>query len=543
MLAVWVRNAANDLWGSATAPNTLVWSGYDGSTWSAPADIAGGFGTILDTTLAYDGTTGTFVFVTDADDNLDTATDQELWAATFTAGAWTPPARLTTDELTDAAPHLMYDAAGVLRLAWLKGDDIQFATGTDVAGSHVVVTPGESAGSKDFDLVTGETGRIALVWNDASATYHDVWVSYYEPAQDAWSQPRQLTFDDAAERYLCGTFDAAGDLLCLYDKTQTVYADQQVEVGGQIVTVEDVPQAGQSDLYYLRYHLGVDLAAAVEDFNLVPPNPLPGTQAMLSAMVRNLGEAPASTIEVGFYDGDPDAGGLLIGTLQTIAGPLVGGDAAPVSVEWTVPAELVAHTLFVRVDPNLLQEDRDRTNNTASFAALAPDLTISEIVVQTAGPDRLITIRAANEGVLPVADLAVALHAGAADGPVLAEFSVLELKPGAYHDLSFQWAQPPGVPGGVATVWAVIDEADAIDEVDESNNARSALVSVRLAGDLNCDGKIDAFDIDPFVLALTDPTAYAIAWPDCDHLLADVNGDGKVDAFDIDPFVEYLTGP
>jgi hypothetical protein len=63
-----------------------------------------------------------------------------------------------------------------------------------------------------------------------------------------------------------------------------------------------------------------------------------------------------------------------------------------------------------------------------------------------------------------------------------------------------------------------------------------------LPGDLNCDGGIDAFDIDPFVLALTDPAAYALAFPDCDVALADCNGDGTVDAFDIDPFVKLLAG-
>lgn len=62
-------------------------------------------------------------------------------------------------------------------------------------------------------------------------------------------------------------------------------------------------------------------------------------------------------------------------------------------------------------------------------------------------------------------------------------------------------------------------------------------------GDLNCDGAVDAFDIDPFVLALIDPAGYAAAYPNCDMMLADINGDGVVDAFDIDPFVELLTGP
>ncbi len=63
-----------------------------------------------------------------------------------------------------------------------------------------------------------------------------------------------------------------------------------------------------------------------------------------------------------------------------------------------------------------------------------------------------------------------------------------------------------------------------------------------LRGDLNCDGLVNAFDIDPFVLALTDPEAYAAAYPACDYRLADCNHDGLVNAFDIDPFVVILTG-
>ncbi len=61
-------------------------------------------------------------------------------------------------------------------------------------------------------------------------------------------------------------------------------------------------------------------------------------------------------------------------------------------------------------------------------------------------------------------------------------------------------------------------------------------------GDLNCDGAVNAFDIDPFVLALSDPAAYAALHPDCNRQLADCNGDGLVNAFDIDAFVLLLTG-
>ncbi|MGE0480862.1 MAG: hypothetical protein AB7Q17_10370 [Phycisphaerae bacterium] len=62
-------------------------------------------------------------------------------------------------------------------------------------------------------------------------------------------------------------------------------------------------------------------------------------------------------------------------------------------------------------------------------------------------------------------------------------------------------------------------------------------------GDLNCDGMVNNFDIDPFVLALTDPAAYEAAHPGCDIRGADTNDDGQINNFDIDAFVALVTGP
>ena len=59
-------------------------------------------------------------------------------------------------------------------------------------------------------------------------------------------------------------------------------------------------------------------------------------------------------------------------------------------------------------------------------------------------------------------------------------------------------------------------------------------------GDLNCDAAVDAFDIEPFVLALFDPDGYAQLHPDCEANLADLNADGNIDALDIEPFLDLL---
>jgi subtilisin family serine protease len=59
-------------------------------------------------------------------------------------------------------------------------------------------------------------------------------------------------------------------------------------------------------------------------------------------------------------------------------------------------------------------------------------------------------------------------------------------------------------------------------------------------GDLNCDDVINFVDIEPFVLALSDPDAYRRLYPDCNIMNADCNNDGRIDFADINPFVDLL---
>lgn len=86
--------------------------------------------------------------------------------------------------------------------------------------------------------------------------------------------------------------------------------------------------------------------------------------------------------------------------------------------------------------------------------------------------------------------------------------------------------------------WAIAYYAVADDQV----KAVGPTLIASMPGDLNCDGQVDFFDIDPFVLALTDPAGYAEQYPDCNPVNADCNRDGLVDFFDIDSFVALIAG-
>jgi hypothetical protein len=59
-------------------------------------------------------------------------------------------------------------------------------------------------------------------------------------------------------------------------------------------------------------------------------------------------------------------------------------------------------------------------------------------------------------------------------------------------------------------------------------------------GDTNCDGAVDFFDIDAFLLALFNPTAYQNLFCNGDLCAADTNDSGTVDFFDIDGFLNCV---
>ncbi len=53
--------------------------------------------------------------------------------------------------------------------------------------------------------------------------------------------------------------------------------------------------------------------------------------------------------------------------------------------------------------------------------------------------------------------------------------------------------------------------------------------------DMNCDGTVNAFDIEPFLELLFDPNATP-----CNFCTGDVDGNGEINAFDIEPFLVCL---
>lgn len=192
-----------------------------------------------------------------------------------------------------------------------------------------------------------------------------------------------------------------------------------------------------------------------------------------------------------------------------------------VATDYTIiAADLLAQiTPLVFVDDNSLLDDQARVR----FIHLSPNAPAVDIAV--AGTD-----------IVLFEDVSFTESGG-----------YISVPPGAY-DLEARIAgtetvalSVPGVCVAANTVYTVY----AMGLVGDMETPLQAVLSIDerafTLGDLDCDGQIHNFDIDAFVLALTNPTAYFDAYPLCDITLADVNGDGLVNNFDIDSFVDLLT--
>lgn len=115
---------------------------------------------------------------------------------------------------------------------------------------------------------------------------------------------------------------------------------------------------------------------------------------------------------------------------------------------------------------------------------------------------------------------------GRVDSDDVDPLALAVIDPAAYH------AQYPACPFGNTDV-----NHDGVTDAADLSALQALLVSPPIVpGDMNCDGRVDEGDVDPFMLALQSETAYSAAFPTCRWLNADCNQDGVVDADDLTPF-------
>jgi uncharacterized protein YkwD len=130
------------------------------------------------------------------------------------------------------------------------------------------------------------------------------------------------------------------------------------------------------------YSLSVDLQVEDVDIEFSPSSPIIGDQVTITTTVHNLGDTDAYPVEVNFFDGDPDSGGVQLGETQEISHILIQGETVQVSVQWDTQGETPDHDIYVVVDNSDLISETNEANNKA-FRSISlggapnPEITLS----------------------------------------------------------------------------------------------------------------------------------------------------------------------
>ncbi|MBU0640929.1 MAG: carboxypeptidase regulatory-like domain-containing protein [Planctomycetes bacterium] len=543
---VWVQNEAGDTIGNATNGDQLLFARWSGSNWEVPETLWSDQQGIVGLSWAPDTAgEGHVVFVVDEDGDPETRPDRELYWASTVAGVWQTPSRMTNDAVEDALPTLVAPDGEPL-CVWSSGGTLLYSVlGTwnpqPVYAAYTI--------SNEAPSLAGLTmpGGAAVAYTAQAPEGVDVVVAFYDAALDTWSLPRQLTQDEHVETSLSLAWDGA-ELTIAYLKTQTDRNEMDIEIEGEMYHLVDVPQPARTDLCLLRHGLGYDLAVAANSLTLDPANPAPEAAVTIAATIENRGDLPVSDLQVAFYDGHPSEGGTLIGTTQIIAGWLIAGDSREITVPWVVPADAMSHEIFVVVDPDLLWDDRDRSNNEVSLWSVLPDLAIenvrSEIVSSTS---MALIARVVNLGTIGTDQCDLTWRAGAQDGQLIGTTRLPQIEAGAAYEVAFiSDAGFGGTRGEYLQVYAAVDAADEMLEFDETNNTsvQSVQLPMTVAGDLDGDGDVDLDDFELFAGCMAGPGVTTFP-PECDifdFVRADGDADGDLDLRDFAAFQAQFTG-
>ncbi len=483
-MAAWIRNRDLNPTGTPDEPNRILFSQRQGDAWSEEDYVAVNLGTITYLDLAYNGAQATLVFSMDGDGDLATQGDQELYGCAFNGSQWGPYVRLTSDGVQDTRPYVRYRPDGSLLVVWYRDGKIVSAKGLALADQAVAGEVGIGSAAQDFKLMTGPDGQLGVVWQDAGAkgvAAPDPHILNYDPNQGVWSKGVRLLEDASLERGFSGAFGADGRLCLAYTK---VAVEQDTN---------GVPVFGAVDLCVLDHPVGPDPAIGAYGIALSTNAVDFGEDVQVRVTVENRGDLQVTNLAVCVYAGDPAAGGALIGETQRVA-RVLGGTSEVVTVAWTIPEALSNVVLHAVADPGLETDDRNRANNTATLAALMPDLSVEGASAMNETTHvRLLSASVMNEGAVPVAEgTQVTFRRGAPEGELLAADTLGALVFGmnGVYDAGFRWDMSgTAFTSAFEVVYITVDPTNAVGEIEERNN--TAAVQVMTSLDSDGDGLLD----------------------------------------------------
>jgi len=385
---------------SSANTDSLYFSFWDGSNWSAPEEIEGSLPYVYDSGLTINGTEGLLLYTLDMDNDLTTQDDREVYYRLYDGTAWSEAVRLSVNDVEDLAPRAV-NVNGEWFVIWHRNGNVVYKTGLGEEvknGEFLANMPV----SYRIAVMKGENPQLALIYVTAGENdTNSLAASFYDINKGVWSDIIALGKNEGYIRSFSSVFMKEGTLKVVY--TQAVVIKEVVE------DIEFFMPSDKVDLMMLSYTPFHDLNFDEENgLMLVPSIPVQGAQTKTWAVVNNNGDFTENA-KLCVYDGEPDEG-RLIGIVETQE-PIPARGAALMELNWQVGLEeRDRYKLYavIRTDEGIIEADE--SNNYLILEIVTADVAVKALKCKNiAGNDYLVQATMANTGGKILEDVTVQL--------------------------------------------------------------------------------------------------------------------------------------
>ncbi len=464
--------------------DSLYYSYFNGTNWSAARPAALNVGLVLGATVAWNGKAGHLFVALDADRDIRTDADQEIYRVTYSNGVWGALTRCTSNNVQDTRPQAVFDSSGnYLMTAWYQDGAVYSSWDTSLGYPMLVGVMPKTSSAQDFRLVTSSGADMAMVWTDSIEPpfFRNPCLFVYDRSYGHWSKPVPLLSDSALERSFSGKLTTGGSIVLAYNKVETHLNDDNIVTNVGPVTA----------LATLEYTFGRDGAIFARDIVLDSATLTPGSNVTGSATFRNVGELDMNNMWGEVYLGDPDAGGIQIARTRFDdgGGQWKAGSSNAVYFSWTVPSNGVEQSIYAKLFVG--SADRDSSNDEAFISPMRPDYEVLRFSEEKiSANERLLHLAVRNAGLIMAPTNSLVLRLDSTNGQVLATLPFGPLAMGESYTNEYLWDMS-GMTFTTAFVRlvAVVDAGGAVQEASERNNVRYRRVSSNV--DTDNDGLLD----------------------------------------------------
>jgi len=376
VLAAWRENPSGSLIGTGDAnhPDTIATAFYDNGAWTTPitavtpisglTGLGAGLGTDGSAVVAYaqpvrpitltlqngdpsiaptDGMTST-----DALTSTAVVTPSQLFTSAYDPASqvWSAPRQVTDDDAGVSHPQVVYNGSNQPLAVYLSGDGTALYLRNLTTGDVISRTMTAEVGHvTDVKAVRDAGGNVAVVLTGQQGAHTALYVARFDAAHGLWGNPMPLTSPSGAGiNAPTAGIDGSGRLLAAYASTALSTQPFTATLdSGQVIT-STFTKEGQVDLDTLSHAFTSSLTMTDTDLALSNPYPGPGETVGVSATVHNTGDLPLDGVAVNVYDGDPQAGGTLVGTAST-PDTLTPGDA----ITYCLQVKVLSHMSSTRI--------------------------------------------------------------------------------------------------------------------------------------------------------------------------------------------------